>query len=303
MRPNALTRLLPGVWAVALLVTAGSVAHAAPPLEVYTVNYPLAYFAERIGGSVVKVTFPAPPDVDPAFWSPPVATVQRYQRADLVLLNGAGYAGWVNRVSLPRKSLVDTSRSFRDRTIQVEDLVTHGHGLSGEHSHGGTAFVTWLDFGQATEQARAIKDALVRTRPASRAGFEANFAQLAQDLESLDKRLRAAFAPLAGQPLLASHPVYQYMARRYALDLKSVIWEPDEVPSAGEWRKLRDWVSSHPAKWMLWEGAPRVETVSRLQEMGIESIVFDPCSKAPMSSDFSSAMRSNIANVEAAATR
>ena len=40
------------------------------PLVVYTVNYPLAYFAERIGGEAVEVHFPAPPDEDPAYWEP-----------------------------------------------------------------------------------------------------------------------------------------------------------------------------------------------------------------------------------------
>ena len=39
-------------------------------LVVYAVNYPLAYFAERIGGDLVEVVFPAPVDEDPAFWNP-----------------------------------------------------------------------------------------------------------------------------------------------------------------------------------------------------------------------------------------
>ena len=282
---------------VVVLLTGGNT-RAESPLEVVTVNYPLAYFAERIGGSDVNVTFPAPPGVDPAFWSPPVETVARYQAADLVLLNGAGYARWVGRASLPRKSVVDTSRSFRDRTIHVEDLVTHGHGPGGEHSHGGTAFVTWLDFRQAVEQARAIRDALVRTRPASEAVFDANVAALARDLESLDRRLETAIAPLVGKPLLASHPVYQYLARRYALDLRSVSWEAGTVPDPEQWRKLQAVVAEHPAKWMLWEGPPIEETRSRLEQMGVRSLVFDPCPNRPPKGDFLGVMEKNIANVE-----
>ena len=36
-------------------------------LVIYTVNYPLAYLAERIGNDLVEVHFPAPVDEDPAF--------------------------------------------------------------------------------------------------------------------------------------------------------------------------------------------------------------------------------------------
>ena len=72
-------------------------------LCVYVVNYPLAYFAERIGGDVVRVHFPAPAEGDPAFWSPDADTIAAYQNADLLLLNGADYAKWVDRATLPSR--------------------------------------------------------------------------------------------------------------------------------------------------------------------------------------------------------
>jgi zinc transport system substrate-binding protein len=285
---------------VILVATPAAVAGAGEPLQVYTVNYPLAYFAERIGGSEVKVVFPAPPDVDPAFWNPDTATLQRYQRADLVLLNGAGYARWVKRASLPRRRVVDTSRGFRDRYIATRSVTAHSHSGSGQHSHTGTAFVTWLDFDQAREQARAIADALIRTRPELRDRFEASFAQLTRDLEAFDAELREAFAPLAGQPLLASHPIYQYLARAYGLDLKAVTWEPDEDPKASAWRHLEQLRESYPARWMLWEAAPRRETESKLRSLGVRSIVFAPCANRPATGDFLSAMRANLAALRTA---
>ena len=82
---------------------------AAGKLLIYTVNYPLAYFAERIGGDSVEVVFPAPDGIDPAFWQPTTTDILGYQSADLILLNGAGYAKWLSRVSLPAAGLVDTS--------------------------------------------------------------------------------------------------------------------------------------------------------------------------------------------------
>ena len=106
-------------------------------------NYPLQYFAERIGGEHVEVSFPAPPDGDPAYWNPDPDSVAAYQQADLILLNGASYAKWVAIVTLPTSKLVDTSKGFRDRYIIIEGAVVHSHGPEGEHSHGETAFTTW----------------------------------------------------------------------------------------------------------------------------------------------------------------
>ncbi len=134
-------------------------------LSVYVVNYPLQYFAERIGGDRVDVHFPAPSEGDPAFWSPDPSAVAEYQAADLILLNGADYAKWVPKVTLPPSKLVDTSVSFQDRIIYVEDAATHSHGPGGEHSHGESAFTTWLDLTLALEQAKAIRDAFAKARP------------------------------------------------------------------------------------------------------------------------------------------
>ena len=285
---------------VALFIALGSLAvHAESKLEVYTVNYPLAYFAQRIGADSVNVNFPAPRDVDPAFLNPDVSTIVDYQKADLILLNGAGYARWVARTSLPRRKLVDTSRAFRDNLLHVEDLATHVHGPSGAHSHTGTAFVTWLDPVQAIEQARAIERAFARARPSQSKAFETRFEQLAADLEALDAELRTALKPFTGRPVLTSHPIYQYLARRYALDLRSVTWEPDEVPDGEEWRAFERLLESHPARVMLWEAEPRPETADRLKALRVSSVMFAPCANVPATGDFMSVMRKNIAALRA----
>ena len=109
-----------GAWmtlCVAVMWLGTSVGVAAERLVVYAVNYPLQYFAQRIAVDHVEVVLPVPPDVDPAFWQPDAAAIGDLQRADVILLNGAGYAKWVSRVSLPLRKLVDTSAGFSDRYI------------------------------------------------------------------------------------------------------------------------------------------------------------------------------------------
>ena len=275
-----------------------SVAVAAERLVVYTVNYPLQYFAQRIAGDHAEVVFPVPPGVDPAFWQPDAASIGDIQRADLILLNGAGYAKWTSRVSLPRRKVVDTSAGFRDSYIKTEGGVTHSHGREGDHSHAGTAFTTWLDLRQAAGQAKAVRDAVSGELPAQRETFDANFRALERDLLDLDSRLAVVVARDPAKPLFASHPVYQYLARRYGLNLESLLWEPDVVAPSDEWQALAGKRTGHPAGWMLWEGEPVTENVERLKRLGIKSSVFDPCGNRPAEGDFLSVMTKNADNME-----
>jgi len=301
------TSLLAGIAIAALLSACSpSVDQAGPvpgqpgegALVVYAVNYPLAYFAERIGGDAVDVRLPAPPGVDPAAWSPDAKTIAAYQRADLILLNGAGYAGWASRATLPASKLVDTSAGFADRYLVVDDAVTHTHGPEGEHAHGDIAFTTWLDPDLALLQAAAIRDALVRRRPDREAAFRSAYDALAADLNANDDGLQAVFTLLGGQPVLFSHPVYQYLARRYELDSRSLHWESDQALAVADVDDLNDVRALHPAGIMIWEAEPIPATRAALAGLGIASAVFDPCANRPADGDYAACMRRNLQNME-----
>lgn len=261
---------------------------------VYVVNYPLKYLAERIAGGSVQIVLPAPADEDPAYWMPTSETIGAYQRADLILLNGAGYAGWVSKVSLPDSRLVDTSAAFADRYIALDDDLLHSHGPEGEHSHKGTNFNTWLDPALAILQAKKIADAFSAAAPERAASFEENFKTLQADLEALDATLKEITAKSnPTPPLVASHPVYDYLARRCGWNVKSMHWEPDEMPDEGQWAKLQTLLAEHPARWILWEAPPQEAIVGRLAELGLTCVVFYPCANVPEDGDYLEVMRDN----------
>ena len=282
--------IMAGLW----VATSRAGAAPAEPLDVYTVNYPLQYFAERIGGQHVKVTFPAPADVDPAYWIPDIETITAYQQADLILLNGAGYARWVKKVSLPRSKMVDTARRFSEQFITSADAVTHSHGPKGKHAHESLAFTTWLDFALAARQAEEIAAAFIRKLPARRDAFMQNLAALTGDLKALDAQMRKTVGREPDRPLVASHPVYDYLARAYGMKLRSVHWEPDETPGDGQWSDLQAVLKTHPARWMIWEATPMPASVQRLESIPMGSLVFDPCGNRPERGDFMRVMRDNI---------
>ena len=117
---------------------------------------------------------------------------------------------------------------------------------------------------------------------------------------ALDAELESIVAGRQEQALLASHPVYQYLARRYGVSLYSVVWEPDEFPDPSQWKALGNLARKHAAKWMLWEGKPNATSVEKLQQMGIGSIVFDPSANLPAQGDFLSVMQNNLVELKKA---
>jgi zinc transport system substrate-binding protein len=288
-----------------LLLAACKPAPDAPPAsssaksgkpQVYVANYPLKYFAERIGGDAIEVKFPAPGDEDPVFWQPDDAAVAGFQSADLILMNGATYSKWAEKVTLPQSKLVDTSAGFKAQFIEIKADATHSHGPGGEHSHSGTAFTTWLDLQQAIQQAEAVSKALTKFAPDA----EKNFAALKGELEALDARLLAVGKRLANAPLVASHPVYHYFARRYALNVRPVLWEPETAPDDKAMEELKGILATHPAKWMIWEGDPAKDSVAKLESIGVKSVTFDPCGNVPDGGDFMAVMKANVEAFEKA---
>jgi zinc transport system substrate-binding protein len=206
----------------------------------------------------------------------------------------------VGRATLPARRLVDTSASFADRLIPLEDTVTHGHGPEGEHTHAGMEQTTWLDPTLATLQARAVADALTRARPEHAASFAERLASVEAEIQALDERLGAVAEAWGGRPLLFSHPVYTYLERRYALDGRSLHWEPDEFPDEREWEALAALLEEHAATWIVFEGEPLAETKRRLEALGVRSVVVSPCAGTPETGDFLSVMNDNASRLEAA---
>lgn len=267
---------------------------AADKISIYTTNYPLKYFAERIAGEYANVVLPIPSEVDPAFWTPETEIIIQYQNADLIIINGASYERWIHKVSLPQQTVIDTSSSFKDSLITVEQKSNHSHGLGGEHTHSGTAFTTWLDFSLAAKQANSVYTALIKRYPQFNQGFKINFERLENELMALDQQLTEIVNKNEDVLILASHPVYQYLQRRYNLNLESVLWEPEMLPDNKEWLALRKILETHPSNWMIWEKAPIAKTVDKLMQLGINSVEVNPCANVPDEGDFMSVMVNNL---------
>jgi len=268
---------------------------------IYTTFYPTTYFTERIVGDAAEVVCPLPEGEDPIFWDPDENAIRGYQEADLIIINGASFEKWVDKVSLPMARQVDTAQGFANRFVRFEESTTHSHGKTGEHSHEGIDGHTWLDPLLASAQAEAIRVALVRLLPDNEAELKARCDTLSSELATLDAAFRGLGDLPAGMSLYASHPAYNYLAKCYGWRVVNLDLDPEQMPSGEVFAAVKASLTEKPGRHLLWESEPLPAIAERFRtELGLESILFSPCEGPPQGGDYLSVMRANSERVAAA---
>ncbi len=292
--------LLLGALALSSCSTDEPAANAAEPY-VLASFYPLTYFAQRIAGDQVAIDCPLPADADPEFWRPSRPDIAACQGATLILINGASFEKWVDKVSLPKSRVVDTSAAFAARFLTFA-TVTHSHGAGGEHTHAGVDGHTWLDPINAKQQSQAIHDALAKAFAKHTATFATGLAALHQDLDALDARFAAVTKQLGDRKLLASHPAYNYLAARYGWKISNLDLDPDAEWNDAAMTSVSDAMQGASGCILLWEDAPKASAVTALTARGVRSVVFSPVEShdQSVSGDYLTRMRDNVERLAAA---
>ena len=265
----------------------------AVPTRIITVNYPLYYFTQQLAADLATVILPVPVETDPAQWNPQLEDILQMQQAELIILNGAGYSTWLDKVSLSPNRLVNSSLDAKELWISLDGQTTHSHGPGGEHSHSGYAFTTWMDMTLAKQQVGAIARALTRRWPEQQQAIAEREARLLEALTELGKAYQKLAADLAGKNLIYSHPVYQYFERRYQLAGESLHWEPGEMPTEKQWKHLENRVAGKSDSLFIWEDEPSSEIAERMADMGLAFVVIRPAANAS-SEDWLGEQRANL---------
>ncbi|NOX85872.1 MAG: zinc ABC transporter substrate-binding protein [Chlorobi bacterium] len=256
-------------------------------IKVFAVNYPLAYFTERIGGEHVRMIDILPKDTDPAEWAPGKKELRQIRSADLILLNGAGYEPWAEQAGLPSSKTVNATATLEDYFFPKQ-------------KKGRLIPDTWLDFDMSKFQAESVRNALEKRLPAFKDEFENNFFALYAEMNKLNKRMVFISNKMDCDILYlyAAHPVYDYMAAAYHIRLLNLYWEPGAVPTDEQWRFLEKSLENKPANAMLWESPPPEDIRRKLEnDFGIIPVIFNPCTQKPDTGDFISVMKQNVDNL------
>lgn len=177
--------------------------------------FPIFDFASNVGGDRAEVSSMIPTGIEPHDWEPTAQNLVAAKKADVLVLNGAGFEGnWVNNIET--KFIVDTSEGI-ELVESGEAHIEEDEGFGGRHDPH-----IWLDPVLAKHQVEVIRDGFIAIDPDNADYYNSNAAKYIADLESLDASIRSELSTCEKSDFIAFHNAFSYFAKRYGLTSHSV---------------------------------------------------------------------------------
>lgn len=203
-------------FGLALAAPRDALAEPAPLRAVATFSI-LGDLVRQVGGARVVVTTLVGPDADAHGYSPSPGDARSLAEADVVVVNGLGLEGWIDRLiraSGARAPVIVASEGVR--TIASDrDPARPGPGGAGHADPH-----AWQSVANVMTYVANIRDGLARADPEHAAAYAANAQRYRAELAALDADIRAAVAaiPPARRRVITTHDAFGYFADAYGLE-------------------------------------------------------------------------------------
>jgi zinc/manganese transport system substrate-binding protein len=212
--------------------------------------------AAQIGGDRVTVTSVlSNPDQDPHLFETTPAVARQIAAAQVVVLNGAGYDPWMNKL------LRVTATSGRV-AIVAADLA---HKKTGDNPH------LWYDPATMPAVAEALAAAFTAADPAHKDEYAARLQSFLASLAPLDAKIAAIGKKYAGAPVAATEPVFGYMAAALQLKMHDGRFQlavmNDTEPSARDLAAFERELSTHKVRVLFYNKQATDNLVQHLLDL------------------------------------
>lgn len=179
---------------------------AEEPLRVVASFSVLADLVIQVGGGHVAVDSLIPMGGEPHDWEPRPYDIAALAEADLVVVNGLGLEGWLDRL---------IGASGHAGPVLVASRGVEPSGAPDPHA--------WHSLAATGFYARAIAEALTQLRPARAEDFRANLDGFIAALDRLDSWARGALAdiPPERRVIVTSHDAFAWLGRDYGIRILS----------------------------------------------------------------------------------
>ena len=224
--------LAPMAWTLTLF---GGAAQAQPASGRIVASFSiLADMVRELAPPGLEVTALVGPDADAHVFKPTPADGRRLAQADLIVVNGMGFEGWIDR-------LVRASGARAPVVVATKGLKPRREAAAGKHSghsHGHAHDVdphAWQDLTHAAHYVTRIAEAMTQRWPEHASQIDLRRSDYLARIAALDQRLRERLEriPRAQRRVLISHDAFAYLGAAYGIDFVAPQgWSTHSEPSA-----------------------------------------------------------------------
>ncbi|UHA76202.1 zinc ABC transporter substrate-binding protein [Paenibacillus sp. 481] len=308
MRTNIWRLGFVAVLSSLLLVAAGCSDRTQPSLvegkvNVVTSFYPIYFMVNEIGGEQVNAINLIPAGVEPHDWTPKSIDLHNASNAQLLLVNGAGFEGWLpdfkkgldpnSKVKLEEVSKGITlitaegdahshehEHAHENEPGHAEESAKDEHHAETEHSHEHGDFDphTWVSPKSALVMADNVKNALISVDSANKVTYEQRYEQLRKKIEAVDNKYEAALKNVKHRDIVVSHHAFGYLTHDYGLNQHAIMGiTPDAEPRAQDILRLSKLVQEKGLKYVFFEELVSDQLAKTLaSEANVDILVLNP---------------------------
>lgn len=181
----------------------------------------LADLVKNVGGDRVDVSALVSPGSDAHVYAPTPADARKVAEARLVVVNGLGFEGWLDRLIKAaggKATVVVAAKGIKARKAAGD----HDHDRKHGHKHDHDDDVdphAWQNVLNVKTYVANIRDALAAADPAGADTYKVNAAAYSARLDALNADMRAAIAkiPSARRKIITNHDAFGYFGAAYGI--------------------------------------------------------------------------------------
>jgi len=207
---NTVQKLV-GLLLAALLLVSGS-AMSVERIPVVARFSILADIVSNVGGERVAVSMLVGPDQDAHVFEPAPSDVKKIAQAKLVVINGLGFEGWIER-------LANAAAYHGVIAVASDGIQPRQRPGRGKNAALRPDPHAWQDPVNVMTYTRNIVSALSKVDPAGSEIYKANGAKYLHQLAQLDDWAQAQFAQISGaqRTVITSHDAFEYFGAHYGV--------------------------------------------------------------------------------------
>jgi zinc/manganese transport system substrate-binding protein len=196
---------------------------------------------KNVGGNRVEVTSLVGPNGDVHVYQPTPADAKAVSAANLVVVNGLGMEGWMERLvqtSGYKGPIVVATKGIKPREMSKEEEEAHEYVAKHKHEIDPHA---WQDLGNGIIYVNNIARGLSTVDPAGAAIYQANATAYNAKLTDLDRWVKKEFAaiPARKRRMITSHDALGYFGAAYGIEILSLLgFSTESEAAAGDIARL-----------------------------------------------------------------